>query len=262
VGIDPPDSTVWPPPVRALLYDVRSAVGTALGARLRGLYLYGSLVTGDFDSETSDVDVLAVTDGPLDAAELARLDAVHSVLVERHPAWLDRMEIAYIGAAGIADFPLVRPLVALISPGEPFHTKRAGYEWLLNWHVVRTHGVTLLGPRPATFIPEITAGELRAAVRLQAQDWREYVHSARHPGFQAFAVFTACRALYTDRHGEVASKIASARWAREEFPEWADLIDRALVLRSLGGQDGVAEMADLARTARFVHAVADLLPPS
>jgi hypothetical protein len=122
--------------------------------------------------------------------------------------------------------------------------------------------VTLLGPRPATFIPEITAGELRAAVRLQAQDWREYVHSARHPGFQAYAVLTACRALYTDRHGEVASKIASARWAREEFPEWADLIDRALVLRSLGGQDGVGDMADLARTARFLHAVADLLPPS
>ena len=90
---------MWPPPVRALLYDVRSAVGTALGARLRGLYLYGSLVTGDFDSETSDVDLLAVTDGPLDAAELARLDAVHSVLVERHPAWLDRIEIAYIAAA-------------------------------------------------------------------------------------------------------------------------------------------------------------------
>jgi hypothetical protein len=35
-----------------------------------------------------------------------------------------------------------------ISPGEPIHRIQAGMDWLVNWYLVRTGGVTLLGPPP------------------------------------------------------------------------------------------------------------------
>ncbi len=49
------------PAVNAVLDLLLNAVRDVLGDRLVGLYLYGSLASGDFDSETSDIDFVAVT---------------------------------------------------------------------------------------------------------------------------------------------------------------------------------------------------------
>jgi hypothetical protein len=44
-------------------------------------------------------------------------------------------------------------------------------------------------------------------------------------------VLTAARGHYTLMHGEHASKAKTAAWMKEQFPEWAGLIDRAQVWR-------------------------------
>ena len=47
--------------------------------------------------------------------------------------------------------------------------------------------------------------------------------------YQAYAVLTMCRALYTLQHGIVVSKPAAARWAQAALGErWAALVERAL----------------------------------
>ena len=113
----------------------------------------------------------------------------------------------------------------------------------------------LLGQTPAaTLVGEITVAELLDATRAQMEQWREYVDSATHPGFQAYAVLTACRALYTQEHAAIASKTESAKWVRRQLPHWSGLIDHALQLRALGGWNGEADHGE---TARFVNAVAD-----
>jgi hypothetical protein len=38
-----------------------------------------------------------------------------------------------------------------------------------------------------------------------------------------------CRALYTLRYGVQVSKKQAALWAEKEFPEWATLIEHALM---------------------------------
>jgi len=47
--------------IRHLLQDLRQALESLYGDRLKGLYLYGSYARGDYDEE-SDVDVLIVLD--------------------------------------------------------------------------------------------------------------------------------------------------------------------------------------------------------
>ena len=49
------------PEVNSLLEEISSEMQSVLGGQLTGLYLYGSLVWGDFDLEISDIDLLAVT---------------------------------------------------------------------------------------------------------------------------------------------------------------------------------------------------------
>ncbi|MHB9146283.1 MAG: aminoglycoside adenylyltransferase domain-containing protein [Symbiobacteriia bacterium] len=49
--------------------------------------------------------------------------------------------------------------------------------------------------------------------------------------YQAYAVLTMCRALYTLRLGTVAAKPVAARWAQDTFGRWRALIGRALAWR-------------------------------
>ena len=64
--------------------------------QLLGVYLYGSLVTGDFDHEVSDIDLVVVLNDELDDRAFAQLNQLHTGVVKRNPEWHDRLELAYI----------------------------------------------------------------------------------------------------------------------------------------------------------------------
>jgi hypothetical protein len=221
------------------------------------LYLYCSLVAGDFDKKSSDIDLLVVITSNLDGEVLGRLGQMHARLAEGHPAWDDRIEVAYAPAPALRRFKTEAGNIAIVSPGEPFHTKAAGKDWLLNWYTVREIGVALLRPSPRTLIPEISKAEFVEVVREQAEAWRGWVYEMRHPGGQAYAVLTTCRALYTHTHGEQASKRTAALWAQGYLPRWASLIRRAWGWRG-GVQDEEVDIeATFSETVRFVHDVSD-----
>ena len=53
----------------------------ALGERLAGLYLHGSMACGDFDPACSDLDLLAVLASDLTETEFQRLRRMHEGFV-------------------------------------------------------------------------------------------------------------------------------------------------------------------------------------
>ncbi len=58
-----------PPKVAAALGELKAALADIYGERLRGVYLYGSYARGDFDPESSDIDVLVVLAGDVRPGE-------------------------------------------------------------------------------------------------------------------------------------------------------------------------------------------------
>ena len=236
-----------------------SAIGAELGDELLGLYLYGSYVTGGFDDGVSDLDLVAVTAREADALDFDRLDRMHTAFVARNQEWDNRLDIVYIGRATLSGFRANRGTLAVISPGETFHLTDSPADWTANWYHARESASALFGPSADVLIPEVTWAEFTDAVRRYVEWFKSGAVTADDPGSRAYRVLSCCRALYAVRNGKPASKQQAAAWAREELPDWAWLIDAAVVCRLSGGKSGFDDPASIDATNAFVQLVSELI---
>ena len=202
------NSGVVPLEPRLLIERLSRDIDGVLRDDLRGLYVHGSWVLGDFDPRRSDVDLLAVLAADPTPGIVEALRALHEQLAADHPDWADRVEVEYLSAIALTSFrtdphPMVR-----LSPGEPLHLVPATRHYLLNWSAARERGVVLRGPRPQDLIPEISVAEWADVVREHARQWPDWLSEMRAPGQQASAVLTLCRALFSIEQG---CQVSSAR---------------------------------------------------
>lgn len=240
--------------VNALLEQFLTGLQAVLGEKLIGLYLYGSLVTGDFDPACSDIDLLAALTVDIDEGEFAALDELHQQLIQQYREWEGRIEIAYLSERGLKTFRTENSPLGIMSPGEPFHIIEAGKDWLMNWYVVREKGIALSGPPPASIIDPIAQEEYLQGVREYAMAWREWIRDDAHTRpSQAYAILTLCRACYALEKREIASKKQAALWAEKEFAAWTALIRSALVWREAWRDEKADHAATLPETRQFVY---------
>jgi len=247
-----------PEAAEGIIDAVTSAVGAATGSALVGLYLCGSLATGDFDERTSDIDLLCVLSIEVSPDLRVQLERMHEQLAESNPTWRDRVEVVYVSVAGLANFRVASPRIAVISPGEPFHVISAGTDWLITWYPARNNGIALVGPPATEVVPETSFEEYADAVRNHMLRFKERIGDDAAPGSQAYAVLTMCRGLYTCLHREPVSKLRAAAWAQREFPEWDGLIREAITWRQHQWEVPQADgRATVTTVRRFVVEVAD-----
>jgi predicted nucleotidyltransferase len=247
------------PAIDFLLVSIREAIVTVTGSSLVGLYLFGSLASGDFDSDVSDIDLIAaLADTP--TKQLAtHLSRMHEELAHANPEWDDRIEVVYISTQGLANCRTDKANIAVISPGEPFHVVEAGRDWILNWYPARENGVSLVGPPIDSLIPPIPSEEYIDEVRRSLVGFTNRIADNALPGSQAYAILTMCRGLYAIRFGERLSKREAASWAQQEFPQWTDLIRRALAWRQRQRDpDSQKGTATISETRAFVTEMAEL----
>jgi hypothetical protein len=217
---------------RKTLAQLAAAIERHWGSDLLGLYLFGSLAGGGFYAGKSDLDVMAVVTAEVeDGQQLEELRALHAAFVAERPAWVERIEVAYVDRdvlRTLADRP--RGRIAVICPGEPLHVRDAGFESTLDWHSVSTQGETILGPPPLDLGPEVTPGAYRHAVEALLREWPSRVRApwvAYVPAHQGYVVMTICRALYSLATGEQTTKEEAAAWAAARYPEWSGFIHEA-----------------------------------
>lgn len=248
------------PSVGALLTRLVDSQQEALGINLIGSYVFGSVVTGDFESGISDVDMVTVIRANLKAAEVAALAQLHLDIVEEMPEWEDRVEVVYLSSRALKTFRTESAAAARISPGEPFHEIEVDSSWLIDWYQLREVGIALLGPPATSLVPVISSDEYVEAVRQHVLDWPDLVDEPLTRGDQAYAILTMCRGLRTWRTGQHVSKREAARWASEALPEHAQLIQDAVVWRERS-HDGssIDGTATHRATRRFVNDVKRLV---
>ena len=227
--------------VDMLISELCETLKAALGSNLKGLYLFGSLIGGDFDEQKSDIDLLAIVENVISESELQKLKEAHELFVTNHPHWDNRVEVTYVSVAGMKHFKSMPNKIARISPGEDLHYREMDIDWLMDWHMVQVQGQTILGPPPETYIPHITKEEYVQSIRKILLQHEASANQARHKGYQSYIVMSFCRNLYVIKHGKQVSKIAGARWASKRYPDWANFINEATEWRGLADKSDSPE---------------------
>lgn len=210
----------------------------ALRKNLVGVYLRGSIVMGDFDPTTSDIDFFTVTKDPVSDIEFAALNALHERLWTLGNRYGDQLEGPYIDRLAARRFQPGHKYPT-IARGEPLLWREHGHNWLLERWTLREHGIALHGPEPETLIDPVSPEELQAAIRTRLSDWVNYANDPDDPGWRmhrgemAYAVETMCRALCSLTTGELSSKRRAVKWALNTLPEpWRYTVERSQIWRA------------------------------
>lgn len=215
-----------------LLTTISDDLNKILDTRLIGIYLFGSLSYGDFNIDSSDIDLVVIISKPLNHHELGQIKQMHRKLGEKYKKWKDRLECSYTP---------VEMLSSILPPKEPrpyfgngifYDEAPYGNEWIINNYLLALHGVALSGPEFRKIIKPIDILEVQyACVRDLFQEWEPKLNDIEWLGnshYQSYLVLNLCRILYTVICGSTASKKTSAEWVKKNMsPEWINLIEAA-----------------------------------
>lgn len=175
-----------------------AAVCTRLLPGLAGVYVHGSAALGGFTA-ASDLDVLVIADGPVDAESAGRdlLAATTGFPLE--------LSIVTSGAATDPSppFPFIlhvaSPDRAVIDHGD------GDPDLIAHFAVTRTAGRTVMGPAPREVIGAVDRSALLAYLTGELAWGRDHAD-------QRYAVLNACRAEAYAVDGCLLSKTDGARW--------------------------------------------------
>lgn len=178
-----------------------------LGEKLYGVYLYGAVAFPE-GGATYDIDFHVILAEMLDEREKAGLKALHATLGGQFDGYYILLEEARQTSP-----PKHQWLEGVVDASWALHRE----------HILAGRYIVLQGPDPAKVYPSTTWSELAEALQGEL----DYVEA--HLGdYPAYCVLNLCRLMYSYETREVViSKRASARWAREVYPEWQSYIDAA-----------------------------------
>lgn len=237
------------PDVNDVLDLLLSNVKRILGDQFIGMYLYGSLSSGDFDPETSDIDFLVVTRDFLPEKTIAELEVMHTEAWATSLKRAGELEGSYIPRALIRRHDPEGAPCPTVNEGK-FYLDQRGSDWIIQRHVVRESGVVVEGPDPRTLIDYVSPDDIRDGVLGVLQEWwfpmlADPSWLREHGGrYHAFAVMTMCRVLHGLETGTIVSKPEAIRWAQTRLPaRWTPLIESAVAVSRGDQQDGFLDEA-------------------
>jgi predicted nucleotidyltransferase len=231
-----------------------------LGAQFVGMYLYGSLATGDFDPQHSDIDLIVLTDGELDDVHFAALRQMHEQFATSGSPKAQRIEAAYIPREALNHRAATEARYPQLETDRPLSREPLEIGWVFQRHSLREHAIVVAGADPRPLIDPVDPDDMRKAIHAIAEMWINDMRS--NPTWldwvvqreaQAFVVLTLCRCLYALDQHTIASKPAATRWAQAALdPRWSGLIERAVEGKH---QAGRATHGDIAQTLALVRYV-------
>lgn len=221
---------------------VSAALASVAGDDLVAVYLYGSGATGRFIPTRSDVDLIVLVRGWLDAGQAH--DLVAEARAVRRPRSVKGLDL-WVLPEPEAQTPRADPrycawiLTSIDSEvvGGPQDPGDARLALLLS--MCHQHGIALTGPRPRSAIGQIDPAHVVDAMRVD-------LGLTGTAGW--YRVLNACRTLHYLETGLLCSRADGAAWAQGRVPDQG-LVDDALAWR----ENGIGPVMDPARVEAFIE---------
>lgn len=245
-----------PKDLSELLQEMTSDFPAILGGSLVGIYLWGSLTYDAFYEGCSDVDCIVVTARDLDDREFSELEEWFKLKGEQN-RWIKRIDMRFVIDREFLDktsrccgfYHYTGKLVRHGSDGNP-----------IIWLNIAQSGVTLWGNDAKLVAPHVSEQCLNDALLLELNYLTETLHadvgdrSDRAFIYNAYAVLTACRILYSARHRKLVSKDRAYNWSMDTIPaNWQPVIRTARENRLTNSGSTTPELEEDAM--RFINFV-------
>jgi predicted nucleotidyltransferase len=224
-----------PAAVRSQIEALLAITQHALQDQLVGIYLHGSLAMGCFNPERSDLDLLVITEQPMNV-ETKRGLTEALLRRSRHPA---PIEISCLSAQQLTPWRYPTPYDLHYSEGwrSRFEQALENGSWQV-WNdqrqedidlaahitVTRARGICLLGQPIEQTFPPVPARDYLAAI------WDDFLWARANAVKKPFYfVLNACRVAAYVLEGRICSKEEGGVWALHAAPEaFTNLIAQAL----------------------------------
>lgn len=253
-----------PDNVRTQTNAIVGELAAILGTSLIGVYLHGSLAMGCFNPALSDLDLLAVTTGPM-PIEIKRRVAESTLRLSGSP---QDVELSILAESQL--YPWEHPTAYDFHFGESQRARLADdletdkwREWNAQstWdsdlaaHITaaQLRGISLYGEPISLVLPLIPASDYADSIVTDL--WWARTRAEEDPaGKGMYFVLNACRVYAYLLDGFITSKDEGAVWALAMLPEQ----HRAVVVRALEIYRGVRPPAEFNPTGldafiRYIH---------
>jgi predicted nucleotidyltransferase len=204
-----------------------------LYSNIVGIYLTGSLSYGDFNYNSSDIDITNITEQAITVAELELIKKFHCDLLNDFPVLSRRFESTYTPKYMLKNIsPPTEPRPWYFGGEEKLYEKaQYGNEWIINNYLLYNYSITLAGTAFQNICNEIPIVEVqKACINDYIKEWKEKIYDLNfldNDHYAAYFVLNLCRIYYTINNAEISSKKVSANWVKQKFTEWNDLISKA-----------------------------------
>jgi hypothetical protein len=102
-------------------------------------------------------------------------------------------------------------------------------------------------------IPNITKQEFRDTIEQYILGWQNKAEHKTDLAELAFIVLTLCRSMYAYSSYVNVSKPIAAKWAINEYPQFAELIKNAVLLSRSTSPKDTQKLLDRNEVLRFVN---------
>lgn len=218
------------PAIELALSSFRHGLQACLDQNLIAIYIAGSLLMGDFEPASSDLDFLVVTREPPSPREASALADLHRRLAATY-SWGERLEGGYAAQSRLRPWG-IEGSIAAIEPGAELCAEMPSDYTADNMVALRERSMTLYGPPPQRVLPAVDRATLDTALREYLAELVA-APAATEPSPQEIAswVLNIARCLFGLEAGRPCTKSEAAAWLADQRPEFAPVLATALAVR-------------------------------
>lgn len=232
---------------------LESVTEDVLKENLCASYLSGSIVTGDFDLDSSDIDLFVVTNESISAKTIEDLKREYKRIRGEGGWWDGRTEGVFLTKEFCESPSSVASCQYVLKTNGDFVLSQNRSDWIVQLYIAREYGTRLQGQDIQEFTPTITPAQLQDS-SIEAMPFiMEPEEDQQTERLTALHVLSACRQLYTKTTGKVGTKSEAAEWTKQLFPSKEKIIDEALLKR------GSFDYSDCRESYSFIKEVQEVL---